>query len=154
MGGNHACAILDDTSVRCWGANGSGQLGDGTASSSADPVEPQFAAGFGAVTGAVDIGCGLSATCAVLADGGVDCWGDLNTFAFGVAVSPNAVGIEALSGVRHAALSADDSSFACFLFQDGGVSCTGHDEFGQQGRGICQGDTSEAFCPLGPVAFP
>jgi len=30
VGKSHSCALLTDGSVRCWGANGEGQLGDGT----------------------------------------------------------------------------------------------------------------------------
>ncbi len=30
IGGSHGCAVVPDGSVRCWGLNGSGQLGDGS----------------------------------------------------------------------------------------------------------------------------
>src|SRR5256884_9464359 len=30
IGSTHTCEILDDGSVRCWGVNNLGQLGDGT----------------------------------------------------------------------------------------------------------------------------
>ena len=37
-GGAHACARLADDTVRCWGLNSDGQLGDGTTTFSATPV--------------------------------------------------------------------------------------------------------------------
>src|SRR5947209_6415978 len=37
-GYHHICALLDDGSVRCWGDNGVGQLGDGTFVSKSSPV--------------------------------------------------------------------------------------------------------------------
>src|ERR1051326_6319451 len=38
-GFQHSCAILDDGSIRCWGDNHSGQLGDGTNFSRSSPVK-------------------------------------------------------------------------------------------------------------------
>jgi alpha-tubulin suppressor-like RCC1 family protein len=37
VGGSHACALLADGSVRCWGANDSGQLGEGNTASLPSP---------------------------------------------------------------------------------------------------------------------
>lgn len=41
-GGDHTCALLVDRSVRCWGANEDGQLGDGSRSSRGAAVRVAF----------------------------------------------------------------------------------------------------------------
>jgi alpha-tubulin suppressor-like RCC1 family protein len=38
VGVDHACALLEDNSVKCWGKNGRGQLGDGTLEDRSEPV--------------------------------------------------------------------------------------------------------------------
>ena len=45
-----AYAVLKDGTVRAWGANSHGQLGDGTAVGSAVPVQVKRLAGIAAVT--------------------------------------------------------------------------------------------------------
>ncbi len=66
---HHACAVLSDGSVWCWGTNGSGQLGDGTMTTSMVPVN---VAGLG---DAVGVAVGSDHSCARLRDGSVWCWG-------------------------------------------------------------------------------
>lgn len=38
VGVHHACALLEDNSVKCWGKNGRGQLGDGSIDDRTEPV--------------------------------------------------------------------------------------------------------------------
>jgi alpha-tubulin suppressor-like RCC1 family protein len=64
------CARLDDGTVRCWGANESGQLGDGTTQDRLSPVQVE------GVAGAVEIAAGNAFACARLAGGEVACWGN------------------------------------------------------------------------------
>src|SRR5258706_13866840 len=65
----HNCAVLDDGTVRCWGANGSGQLGNGTiATTQSLPVQ---ATGVG---GVVAVAAGVNHTCVLVVSGTVKCW--------------------------------------------------------------------------------
>src|SRR5262245_11841162 len=68
-GVSHTCARLADGTVRCWGFNAVGQLGDGTTTDRQTPV---------AVTGltaVAELAAGSSHTCARRTDGTAVCWG-------------------------------------------------------------------------------
>jgi alpha-tubulin suppressor-like RCC1 family protein len=39
LGGYHSCAVLTDGTMKCWGYNGNGELGDGTTTDRTTPVE-------------------------------------------------------------------------------------------------------------------
>src|SRR2546428_1957591 len=62
-GAYHTCVLLGDGTVRCWGRNGQGQLGDGTLTNSATPVPVAGITSVAAVSG------GGSLTCARLRGG-------------------------------------------------------------------------------------
>lgn len=128
-GGWHSCAVLTDSSVRCWGANFEGQLGDGTWARSDVPVE---------VSGLSDVravDAGIAHTCALLTDGTVRCWGAdydgrLGNGSAGSSYVP--VPVSELGDV--AAISTGDYH-SCALRRDGTVRCWGANQFGQLGDG-------------------
>ena len=69
VGSHHACAILAGTGeVWCWGANGAGQLGDGTTTQHGAQKVP-------GVSGASLLALGGQHTCAQTS-AGLICWGD------------------------------------------------------------------------------
>lgn len=70
MGGSHACALLADKSVTCWGSNSSGELGIGTVDFKNHL--PRVVTGL---TNVVKLVAGESHTCAILSDKSVKCWG-------------------------------------------------------------------------------
>lgn len=123
------CAILDDSSVQCWGAGISGSLGNGILANSSVAVDvPSLRSGVTAISGKMD------SVCAVV-DGGVKCWGG-GSYILGGKVSRSTVplsipGLPAGSGVT--AISTG-GYHACAVV-NGGVKCWGHNSFGQVGDG-------------------
>src|SRR6185295_17508931 len=66
----HACALVGDGSMRCWGDNAAGQLGNpSVATGSSVPVT---VSGIGSATA---LTTGAFHTCALLADRTLRCWG-------------------------------------------------------------------------------
>src|SRR5204862_527338 len=68
-GTGRTCALTAAGGVRCWGNNGSGQLGDGTTARRTSPPTTDV------LTGVRAIAAGLGHSCAVTDAGGVRCWG-------------------------------------------------------------------------------
>jgi cysteine-rich repeat protein len=79
VGYQHACAILDDGVVRCWGDNEYGQLGYGHTTNVGNFQTPAEAGDVSLAGFAVQITAGLRHTCALLDTGAVRCWG-INEF--------------------------------------------------------------------------
>jgi len=75
VGNAHTCVVLADSSVKCWGDNTYGQLGNGTKISALYSA-PVAATG---ITNAVDVVAGKYHTCALLSDQTIKCWGDYSS---------------------------------------------------------------------------
>jgi alpha-tubulin suppressor-like RCC1 family protein len=67
---SHACMLGEGGTVSCWGANGSGELGDGTNTQREVPVTVP------SVTNVTAIAAGGFHTCALMENRAVACWGE------------------------------------------------------------------------------
>jgi alpha-tubulin suppressor-like RCC1 family protein len=127
----HTCALLTAGTVKCWGWNITGGLGDGTMNGSPVPVDV-----VGLDPGVTSIGAGFGHSCALTAQGGVKCWGLNSQGELGDGTGVNSstpVGVSGLnSGVVQ--LSVGDGH-ACALLSTGGVTCWGDNDYGQLGNG-------------------
>lgn len=113
VGDELACALLADETVRCWGKNSEGQLGNGTTVDSGKPVKVDL-------RGVEDIVAGPAHVCALLDDGSVTCWGRIN---FGR--KDNLAKPTAAPGVSRAARIFAVRSASCATNEAGVLVCWG-----------------------------
>ena len=131
LGRAHSCALLTDKTVKCWGNNDYGQLGDAQAEASLTPV---------AVNGIANVQqlvSGHAHLCALLLDGSVTCWGSNLLGESGVAIDAS-VPIVAPTQVElsgKATALASGYQHTCALLADKTVRCWGNNAFGQLGDG-------------------
>lgn len=118
-GSAHTCALRPGGTVRCWGANGYGQLGDGTRK---DRLLAVLVKG---ITGATAIAAGAYHTCAVVAKGRVKCWGRNAYRQLGVGGVRTRVRPVTVKEVRGAKVITASGNHTCVAVKRGRVTCWG-----------------------------
>jgi alpha-tubulin suppressor-like RCC1 family protein len=118
-GVDFGCVLRRDGTVACWGANGSGQLGDGSTTARTSPVA---VAGLTSVTA---LTAGRAHVCAQRSNGTVWCWGANGGGQLGDGSLTNrgtASAVVGLSGVRSVRAGLDHT---CAVLTGGAVRCWG-----------------------------
>ena len=131
-GGSQTCAILDDKSLKCWGENSQGQLGDGTTQDRTSPVNVSFPVG----TSVSAVSVGKYNTCAIVSNGSLYCWGDndYGQLGDGTTLSSSTPVIVPLNGSSVISIGNGDSH-TCAVLENHSTYCWGRNNFGQIGIG-------------------
>jgi len=137
-GWNHTIGLMNDGTLRAWGGNGSGQLGDGTLIDRSTPVK------VGADTNWSVVVAGNSFSLALKSNGTLWAWGKNNNGQLGInSTSDNPVPVQVMPGTTWTAIAAG-SSFSLGIQSDGTLWAWGLNNKGQIG----DGSTSNRAAPV------
>jgi alpha-tubulin suppressor-like RCC1 family protein len=147
-GAFHTCALKVDGTVKCWGRNNEGELGQGYTQNSAPGYANLVSIG-GSVAA---ISAGAYHTCVLLAGGRVLCWGS-NTY-FQIQgpqqVDPIAAPNYVVNSVTLPVLSVAAGGYhTCEVMSDGTAMCWGYNHDGEAFWGSGAGNNQ-----IGAVAIP
>ena len=128
-GYEHTCTLMNDGTVKCWGSNRYGQLGN-----SGLTLHPFAVAVEGLAGQVVAVDAGAYHTCAVISGGAVQCWGLNSSGQLGNGMTTNSSVPVTVSGLSGVTQIAPGYAYTCALVNGGAsgtVQCWGDDSFGQ-----------------------
>ena len=126
---HHTCALLVDNTVKCWGYNDSGQLGDGTTTDSTTPVS------VSGIDNATAISSGLIHTCALLSNNTLKCWGNNGKGRLGDGTTTDRATPDSVSDIDNATAISSGAKHNCAVLSDNTLQCWGGNSHGQLGDG-------------------
>lgn len=123
------CLLFEDGTVRCWGDNYAGQLGDGSTDHSSGLVEVK------GLENIVAMDASYGHVCAVDETGRVSCWGENDSGQLGDASVFGSTQPMAVPDVEDVVGLASGGDHTCALHESGKVTCWGKNDEGQLGLG-------------------
>lgn len=124
-GWRHTCAVTTSGTVKCWGNNKDGQVGDGTTVNRVLPVDVS-----GVPAGTTLLAGGGQHTCAVVS-GSVRCWGRNERGQLGDGTMKDAAAPVVVTGMSGVSVLSAGWQHTCAVTTAGAASCWGNNEKGQ-----------------------
>ena len=140
VGLEHSCALTASGSVKCWGNNYTGALGDGTGINRSSPVDV-----VGLNSNVIAISVGTFHSCALISSGAVRCWGRNGNHQLGDGTGDDRLIPTGVSGLGFGVTAIAAGEFhTCALLAAGGAKCWGANVYGALGDGT----TLEPLVPV------
>ncbi|AFE07840.1 hypothetical protein COCOR_07958 [Corallococcus coralloides DSM 2259] len=140
-GWDHACALLNDGSVRCWGYGAFGQLGYENTQNIGDNELPHTVGAVKILGKGTKLAAGGNHSCVVLDTGLVRCWGQNTYGQLGYNNKDNLGDGEPVASFGYVNLGGPatritvGAEHSCAVMATGKVRCWGRNQYGQLGYG-------------------
>ena len=145
-----SCAVTMDGSVRCWGSNQWGQLGDGGTTDRSAPVGV-----VGLPAGVQDVTVGGTHACVLTDAGGLLCWGANSSGQLGDRTTEKRQQPVPVTGLTADVGAVSAGSLHTCAVSGGDVVCWGNNQYGQIGDGVKKSPrTQPAKVALGVATQP
>jgi alpha-tubulin suppressor-like RCC1 family protein len=151
-GHNHSCALLSDGTVRCWGYNAYGEVGDNTTTNRSVATLVVSSSGSGTLSGVSHLSSGRFHSCALISDGSVYCWGDNDNGELGDGTTINRLHPVRAGEIATAITINAGEYHSCAALADGTAQCWGAAAFGQVGDGTTA-DATSPVTVIGPGGY-
>ncbi len=137
-GDQHSCALLDDSSAKCWGFGG--KTGDGTNVRQLSPVDVLDLSTIESLKAK-----GFGYSCALLTSDVVTCWGSNSHGELGDGTNSSKNAPTSTVDVENVASIAVGDSHSCAVLLDGTAKCWGRNDDMQLGNGDIFNSSSPVF---------